>query len=134
MGGERDLKRLIRTMEPVLQPDVYVFATLQQRAPRPDVAPLMTFEEAEGTTWIVTEAQAKAAGLPYDFRSRQITLNVHSALEAVGFIAAVARALTEEGIGTNPVSGFYHDHLFVPADRAEDAMEALAALSKEQGD
>jgi hypothetical protein len=28
-------------------------------------------------------------------------------------------------ISVNPVSGFYHDHLFVPVDRAEEAMRLL---------
>jgi uncharacterized protein len=39
-----------------------------------------------------------------------ITPNVHSSLEAVGFIfARVASKLAERGIGANPVSGFFHD-------------------------
>ena len=58
-----------------------------------------------------------------------ITLNVHSALDAVGFLAAVATALSERGIGVNPVAGYYHDHLFIPADRAEEAMAVLEGLS-----
>ena len=57
-----------------------------------------------------------------------ITLNIHSALDAVGFIAAVTTELARHNIGVNPVSGFYHDHLFVPADRADEAMTALKAL------
>ncbi len=43
-----------------------------------------------------------------------ITLEVHSALAAVGMIAAVARALASEGISTNVVVAFYHDYVFVP--------------------
>ena len=58
-----------------------------------------------------------------------ITLNIHSSLEAVGFLAALLPALAAEGMGVNPVSGFFHDHLFVPADRAEDALRVLKALA-----
>ena len=58
-----------------------------------------------------------------------ITLDIHSSLAAVGFLAAVAGHLAGHGMGVNPVSGYYHDHLFVPEDRADDAMRALHALA-----
>jgi hypothetical protein len=32
-------------------------------------------------------------------------------------------------MGVNPVAGYFHDHLFVPQDRADDAMAVLAELS-----
>jgi hypothetical protein len=31
-----------------------------------------------------------------------------------------------EGIGCNVIAGHHHDHLFVPAQRAHDAMATLA--------
>jgi hypothetical protein len=34
-------------------------------------------------------------------------------------------------MGVNPVSGFYHDHLFVPAERAAEAMTILREMAKE---
>jgi len=46
-----------------------------------------------------------------------ITLMVHSALDSVGLTAAVTRQLADEGISCNVVAGYFHDHLFVPADR-----------------
>jgi hypothetical protein len=60
---------------------------------------------------------------------RQITLKVHSSLEAVGLTAAFSRALTEAGISANVVAAYYHDHIFVPATDAERAIEALRQLS-----
>jgi len=60
-----------------------------------------------------------------------ITLNVHSSLEAVGFIAFVAGKLSEKGIGTNPVSGFFHDHVLVGAGREAEAMECLEGIARE---
>ena len=60
-----------------------------------------------------------------------ITLNVHSSLEAVGFIAKVASKLAEKGIGANPVSGFFHDHLFVAIGHEHEAITALKDLAEE---
>ena len=89
----------------------------------------MVFQEAEGTTLILRKDEADAAGLTSEFPCRMITLNVHSSLEAVGFIARIAAELAKAGIGVNPVSGFYHDHLFVPDGREAEAMEILAGMA-----
>ena len=43
-------------------------------------------------------------------------------------MAAVTARLARDGIAVNPVSGFYHDHLFVPEERADDAFAALLSL------
>ena len=123
-----DLTALLASMDPVLAPDVHVFVTT--RTP-PDIPARMRFEEAEGTTLILTRDVADETGLAYEFPCRMITLNVHSALEAVGFIAHIATKLAAGGMGVNPVAGFYHDHLFVPEDRAEDAMAVLREIIAE---
>jgi hypothetical protein len=43
-------------------------------------------------------------------------------------LAKITTALAKEGISVNAFSAYYHDHLFVPYDRKEDAMAALAEL------
>ena len=63
-----------------------------------------------------------------------ITLNIHSSLEAVGFLAVITTHLAKLNVGVNPVSGFYHDHLFIPAERAQDVMTALSELSQSYRD
>lgn len=132
VGGETDLGKLLAGMRASLAPDTFVFATLPPREPIPaGLDPLMMFREREGTTLILTEAAAAEAGIAAGFRCRQITLEIHSALEAVGFIAAIAAHLAAAGMGVNPVAGYYHDHLFVPADRAEDAMTLLDKLAQQ---
>lgn len=118
-------------MRPELAPDVYVFVTTTQPVDRAALRPLLQFEEAEGTTLIVPRAAAEVFGLAYEFPSRMITLNVHSSLAAVGFLAAVAARLADSGIAVNPVAGFFHDHLFVPAERADDALALLVQLAAE---
>lgn len=129
MSGQTALTTLIAGMSPELHPDIYVFAAVA--AVPEDVHPVMQFKEAEGITLILPEAEA--AGLTVDFRCRMITLNIHSSLDAVGFLARITTALAASGMGVNPVSGFYHDHLFVPADRAGDAMAVLQALAAAGG-
>ncbi len=132
MAGETDLKTLLRSMRPELQPGVMVFATLRPGGNLPDgAAPVMTFREREGWTCILTEEVARKAGIAGAFRCRMITLNVHSSLEAVGFLAAITTRLAKAGMGVNPVSGYYHDHLFVPEERAEEAMTLLRDLAAE---
>jgi uncharacterized protein len=44
-------------------------------------------------------------------------------------MAAVSAAFAKRGIPCNPVSAFLHDHLFVPWDRREDALDALSHLT-----
>lgn len=132
ISGETDLGVLIASMEPELAPDIYVFATVSHDAPGPPGA-LMRFREREGTTLILLEAEAKAAGIVAVFPSRMITLNIHSSLEAVGFVAAIAARLTTAGMGINPVAGYYHDHLFIAADRADEAMTLLREMALEAG-
>ncbi|MGN6538023.1 MAG: ACT domain-containing protein [Mesorhizobium sp.] len=132
MTGETDLRTLLGSMQPALQPDVLVFATVPLSQGRPEgLDPVMTFRENEGRTFILTEDAARKAGLAGTFRCRMITLNVHSSLEAVGFLAAITTRLAAAGMGVNPVSGFYHDHLFVPAERAAEAMTILLEMAKE---
>lgn len=130
-SGEFDLSVLIQSMEPVLCDETYVFITVENSFNADALTPLMTFREREGTTLIVEQQQAEAAGMEHEFRCRMITLNIHSSLEAVGFLARITARLAELQMGVNPVSGFFHDHLFVPADRAQDALAELQLMSAE---
>lgn len=129
MSGEIDLNKLLRTLEASLQDGVYVFATVADDGVPAGVSPRMTFREAEGTTLILLRDEAEAAGLAFEFPCRMITLDVHSALEAVGFIARIASELAKQGMGVNPVAGFYHDHLFVPVGREQDALRVLEQIA-----
>lgn len=131
MSGERDLARLIAGMRPELDPVAWVFCTTTDPAHPARAGALMTFAEAEGLTLILPAEAAEPALNPV-FRCRRITLTVHSALDAVGLLAAVTARLAALGMGVNPVSGWFHDHLFVPEDRADQAMAALRAMALEQ--
>ena len=133
MPGRTDLGGLLRQMRPTLDPERYVFATTRDGGLAARAPALARIEEAEGTTLILRPADAEAAGLAGEFPCRRITLAIHSSLDAVGFLAAILPELSARGIGVNPVAGFYHDHLFVPEDRAEDALRILVALGAQAG-
>jgi len=128
--GETDLLTLLLTMEPVLHEGVYVYCTIN-RTPTPDevATAIALVREDEGTTLVLSHEDATAMRLRYPSLMARITLTVHSSLAAVGLTAAVAKSLGDVGIPCNVIAGFHHDHIFVPADRARDAMEALRALS-----
>jgi hypothetical protein len=131
VSGETNLDKLLRGMTATLAEGTFVFVACPDRRWPEGLTPRMIFEEAEGTTLIVREEDARRLGLPHEFPCRMITLNIHSSLEAVGFLARVASALAAAGIGVNPVAGFYHDHLFVPEGREQDALDVLAALARD---
>jgi hypothetical protein len=127
MAAITKLSTLLASMEPRRDPLIYVWASVETV---PDgVAPVATIREEEGLTVVCTQADADAAGLDYTFPCARITLDVHSSLEAVGLTAAFAGALGKSGISANVVAGYHHDHIFVPLDRADDAVEALKGLA-----
>ncbi|KAJ2976326.1 hypothetical protein NQ176_g5017 [Zarea fungicola] len=131
--GEKSLSILLSSLTTVLHPETYVFATIPSGATVPPLADIqLFFREAEAITVIVTRQYAQDNKLEYFFPCKMITCNITSSLEAVGFMAVIATRLATLDMGVNPVSGFYHDHLFVPEGREHDAVQALAQLAAEK--
>ncbi|QDA62557.1 ACT domain-containing protein [Hymenobacter jejuensis] len=130
MGGEMNLSVLLMSMQPILREEEFVFCTTRNAPSTALQEAICWFREEEGSTLILTRAQADAAQLSYASAFRMITLAVHSSLEAVGFLAAVTGKLAANSISVNTVSAYYHDHLFIPIDRAAEAMEVLWELSR----
>ena len=126
MSGETKIKILLQTMQPLLSPEEYVFCSLQlQDVKNLDLNSVGTFREKEGLTLILTKKEADRHKLTYSAIFSMITLEVHSSLEAVGFMAAIASLLARHNISVNPVSAYYHDHLFIPVARSQEAMSLL---------
>ena len=128
--GERVSGReaMVAQMEPALDDQNYCFMLIS-----PGIAPIAlgaaigTFREDEGVTAIVPELTARELGDESACFAR-ITLQVHSDLEGVGLTAAVSGALANVGIACNVVSGYHHDHLFVPWRQREQALSVLREL------
>jgi predicted N-acetyltransferase YhbS len=128
MTGETNLQALLSTLRPVLRDGEYVYVLWPHGRPlEPGIQAAV--REAEGLTVVLPRETADSLGLPYDFVAAWITLEVHSALEAVGLTAAVGNALTDARISCNVLAGFHHDHLLVPVADAPRALEVLHELS-----
>ncbi|GAA0771810.1 ACT domain-containing protein [Roseibium denhamense] len=136
MTGETDLKTLLSHMRPMLDPVPYVFCTFATKGPveLSEYEPVGLFQETEGTTAILPAERARELGLADAEWFRRITLTVHSSLEAVGLTAAVSAALAREGIPANVVAAYFHDHVFVPEEKAETALRVLRSLCEENAD
>ncbi|REL35174.1 ACT domain-containing protein [Thalassotalea euphylliae] len=130
MSGITDLDELLRAMRPKLVASEFVFCTVSGvLADYASLNPVATFIEHEGLTLVLEKSAAETAGLSFDGTYRQITLTVHSSLEAVGLTAAVASKLASKGISANVIAAYYHDHIFVQSSKAEAAVSALEEFS-----
>jgi uncharacterized protein len=130
--GDINLAVLLRDIKPEMHEGVFVFCSIAEGTDIPvALCPLLTFREQKATTLVLRREEADSAGLSYQFASRLITLTVHSSLDAVGFLAAVATRLAKAGIAVNAVSAFHHDHLFVPEHRADEALRLLEKVDRQ---
>ena len=127
MPGETNLSRLIQNMQPEIIEGEFVFASLDGSKIN-KLHPICTFIEKEGMSAILNREEANLNGIQYESFFRMITLNIHSSLNAVGFLAKIIGELAKHNISVNPVSAYYHDHLFVITARAEEAVNILKQL------
>lgn len=131
MTAITDLDILLKSMSPELIQGDYVFCTVEGGlADYVHLNPMATFREKEGLTLVLTEEVATQAQLSFDGVFSMITLSVHSSLEAVGLTAAFATKLGSYGISANVIAGYYHDHIFVQKNKADQAMSALREFSE----
>lgn len=132
MSGIKDLKELLNSMQPEIVDEAFVFCSVAGKLEQHlHLEPIATFMESEGLTLVLSKGTADETGLQYEGVFRQITLTVHSSLEAVGLTAAVSTKLTSKGISANVIAAYYHDHIFVPSEQAQPALFALKELSDE---
>ena len=117
MGGERDLSLLLEGLAPQLYSERYRF--LASTDPILREGQFAIIREDEGLTLIQPDPAGDWA---------RISLGVHSSLEAVGLTAVLSSRLAEAGISANIIAGQFHDHLFVPWSRREEALDRLRSV------
>lgn len=130
---ESDLSTLLDTLAPQRIEGEYVFASVTDevfhRLPACDV--LATFREAEGVSVLLRRDIARQYQLAYSGVYGGITLGVYSSLDAVGLTAAVAATLAARDIPANVIAACHHDHVFVPVEQLDEALQALAELARQ---
>ncbi|MDP2520708.1 ACT domain-containing protein [Shimia thalassica] len=121
---------MIAGMSPELRAGRFVFASVTDTAQAAELSAhaISVFREDEGVSLLLPLETTEQAGLPVDLVMQCITLNVYSSLEGTGLTAAVSTALAEQGIPCNMVAAFHHDHVFVPEDQSDAALDVLRAL------
>lgn len=132
MTGETDLQALLSALR-IERRELPVTVVHLPSPVELDDGVVALITEDEGATAVVSIAEAERRGWPVDFRAAWLTVSVHSSLDAVGLTAALATALAERDIACNVLAGYFHDHLLVPLDRADEAVQCLESLGDRDG-
>ncbi len=130
MAGEENLEKLLKSMSPELLDEEFVFCSFENASygDHAELQPIASIVESEGLTLVIPKQTADNENLAYDSVFRGITLTAHSSLDAIGLTSAFSSKLADYGISANVIAGFYHDHIFVPRDDADSAIEVLKKL------
>ncbi len=123
--GETDLAAMLTAIDVVARPGEFVYVVRAPGEPAPPDA-LAKIDEVASVSYVVPAGSPADMGARY--RAAWLTVTVPSSLQAVGLTAALGTALAAAGIPCNVLAGFYHDHLLVPADQAEQAIAVVRGL------
>ena len=115
---ERDLARLLAELDPRLSTERYSFELTSSATLAADAFAII--REEEGLTAIRSSPTGHWA---------HIAIGVLSDLESIGLTAALSKHLADAGISANVVAALHHDHIFVPWDQREAALDVLRGLS-----
>ena len=117
----------LKKLNPVLLEDEYVFCTFLSSiyGDHSKLNPIASFNEKEGLTLVLKKEIAKFNNLEFKGTFKCISLNLISSLTSVGLTALISKALADNEISTNIYAGYYHDHIFVPLEKANDAFKLL---------
>ena len=117
----------LKNLNAVLLEDEYVFCTFLSSiyGDHNKLNPIASFNEKEGLTLVVKKEIAKFNNLEFKGTFKCISLNLISSLTSVGLTALISKALADNEISANIYAGYYHDHIFVPLEKASDALKLL---------
>ena len=117
----------LKNLNPVLLEGEYVFCTFLSSiyGDHDKLNPIASFNEKEGLTLVVKKESAKLNNLEFDDTFKCISLNLISSLTSIGLTALISKVLADNEISANIYAGYYHDHIFVPLEKANDALKLL---------
>lgn len=135
-----ELPQLLKEMSPTCDNQKYYFATINQSAIFALAGYMQyitcLYQEEEGITIVFLEA-LKSIVEP---RSKQklvgplakITLTINPELLSSEVLAKVCSELAKENISVNIFSAYFHDHLFVPYESKEKALERIKSIEAQK--
>ena len=117
----------LKNLNPILLEDEYVFCTFLSSiyGDHDELNPIASFNEKEGLTLVIKKELAELNNLEFNGVFKCISLNLISSLSSVGLTALISKELAENAISVNMYSGYYHDHVFIPSDKAFNALNLL---------
>ena len=130
MPAKKDLQDILNNIDPYLVDESFIFMTSKEPINNlvNSLDPIAMFIENEGSTLVITKDKADKNSIPYDIVFRCISLGVHSSLESSGLIATISGELLKQNIPANVFAGYFHDHIFVPYDKSEEALEIISLI------
>ena len=128
MLGEQNLDKMLKGLKLDLSDQIFVFVTVETLANIQLNEVFAIVNEVEAYTLVLSKEKADQLDLPYHYQAAKISIQVHSALEAVGLTAALSTQLAKVQMSCNVIAGYYHDHLFVDYHQREKAIDALLEL------
>ena len=130
MPAKTDLEDILENLHPLLIDESYVFITSKEPINVLDnsLNPVATFTEFEVYNLVITNDIADINSLQFETVFNCISLGVHSSLEMSGLIATISGELFKNNIPANVFSGYFHDHIFIPIDKAKLALEIISSI------
>ena len=127
MNSARSLDQCLASMRVTRHGD-YAFCTFTQLPAA--ATPFAVINEDEFATAVVPVEQAKLfSGMKEPAPFTRITIEVATSLVAGDLTTAVTQQLTARSIPVNLIAGFHQDHIFVPAERAVEAITTLEEIA-----
>ena len=126
MPGETDLDAILGALTVSVRPGTFVYVGAESAPDLEDVEAMV--REREGAGYVLAASVADRLRVDPEPSFAWLTIDVETSLEGVGLTAVLSTALADAGIACNVIAGLRHAHLLVPADRVDDAMDALTAL------
>ena len=121
-------------LKPKLLEGEFIFCSLEGASygNYKDLKPIASFQEKEGLTLVISKEKANRNNISYDSSFRCISLGLVSKLEDFGLTSIISNRLTKNKISANIFAGKYHDHIFIPSNKADEALIILNDINNKQ--
>lgn len=121
---------MLKDIDPKLLDEEYIYYSVPNAkyGDCSELNPIFSFHEDEGLTLVILKSEADKHNIMYDDVFCCISLGLHSSLLSVGLTAAISSKLAESGICANMAAGYFHDHIFIPLNKAQKAMKLLSEI------